>query len=182
MRDAYLCPGIGDGGKKTALKSAMVQTYKVKDDEWAASVRVRFEDASYDLHVADARYNVDCKARFMSPRSTSAEVTTSWRCLLLACRSIVATDLVAMADNKKITDQTNHTQERKARTRERKHYIHTMYLDTIKHPDDTVNIVNGRVDISSANAHNAKQHMQAFENALPADCLDTIEKKVVTIN
>ena len=68
-RPAYLCrEAISKGGKKS-FKDTILEACDVRKDEWAARVRVWVEGAVSDLHAADARYHVDCRATFMSSNS-----------------------------------------------------------------------------------------------------------------
>lgn len=92
-RDAYLCREIEEKGRKTSFKAAIIQACNVRSDNWAADVRLRVEGAISDFHAADARYHVDCKSRFMSPKSLESacntstsgtqEVDTAWQNLLI---------------------------------------------------------------------------------------------------
>ena len=50
-----------------------------RNDEHADGVRTRVQGAVSDLHAADTRYHVDCKAKFMSVRNIqySSSASTS---------------------------------------------------------------------------------------------------------
>lgn len=85
------------------------------------------------------------------------ETTKTWVFSLQTCR-IVESDLAAMADNEKITDQTTHNYERKSRlnvdAHDRESIGHRLAKctdppDPVNHTDDIVNSVNGRVGQSS---------------------------------
>ena len=68
-RPAYLCcEAISKGGKKS-FKNSILEACDLRKDEWAARVRVWVEGSVSDLHAADARYHVDCRATFMSSNS-----------------------------------------------------------------------------------------------------------------
>ena len=68
-RPAYLChEAIGKGCKKS-FKNSILEACDLRKDEWAARVRVWVEGSVSDLHAADARYHVDCRATFMSSNS-----------------------------------------------------------------------------------------------------------------
>ena len=48
-----------------------MDTCAVRNDDWGELVRIRVEGAISDLHAADARYHVDCKASFLSSRNVT---------------------------------------------------------------------------------------------------------------
>ena len=50
--------------------------YSVRNDNLADQVRLRVQDAISDLHVADARYHVNCKSSCMSPKNVNVANTS----------------------------------------------------------------------------------------------------------
>ena len=71
-RQAYLCREIEKKGDNKTLKQSILEVCDRRNDEWAASVRVCVEGTISDLHAADARYHVDCRSKFMSPKSVAS--------------------------------------------------------------------------------------------------------------
>ena len=61
-KPAYLCREVKD----KSLKQSILEMCDEREDEWATSVRIRVQGAISDLHAADARYHVQCKAKFMT--------------------------------------------------------------------------------------------------------------------
>ena len=53
-----------------------MKTCSVRNDNWADQVRLRVQDAISDLHAADARYHVNCKSSFMSPKNVNVANTS----------------------------------------------------------------------------------------------------------
>ena len=58
-------------------KSLKQHKCDVSIDKWAGEVSIRIQGAVSDLHVADARYHLNCRHRFVSESSVRAAATTS---------------------------------------------------------------------------------------------------------
>ena len=70
-RPAYMCTEYQGNDGNDTFKHSILETCDKRGDEWAEQVRVRISGAPFDLHAADARYHIDCRANFMSPRSVN---------------------------------------------------------------------------------------------------------------
>ena len=70
-RPAFICREIGTDSGKASLKQSILSTCNKRNDVWAEQVRRRVEGALSDLHAADARYHVDCKAKFLTDKHVS---------------------------------------------------------------------------------------------------------------
>ena len=66
-RKAYLCRSIGEGDVVDP-KQDILNKCKERSDKWAEEVKLRIHGTVSDLHAADARYHVDCKGKFMTPK------------------------------------------------------------------------------------------------------------------
>ena len=71
-RPAYFFRTSGDAD----LKSAILKTCSVRNENVADQVRLRVQCAISDLHVADVRYHVNCKSSFMSPKNVNVANTS----------------------------------------------------------------------------------------------------------
>ena len=54
------------------LKEIIFKACEKRKDTLSEQVRVRMGEVLTDLHAADVRYHVDCKATFVSPKSIEA--------------------------------------------------------------------------------------------------------------
>ena len=72
LRPAYVCRTAGDGD----LKPAILKTCSLRNINWADQVRLRVQGAISDLHAEDARYHVNCKSSFMSPKNVNTANTS----------------------------------------------------------------------------------------------------------
>lgn len=68
-RPAYMCKEADVSGLKKSFKDSILEVCEIRKDEWAHSVRIRVLGSLSDLHAADARYHVNCRSNFMSPKS-----------------------------------------------------------------------------------------------------------------
>jgi len=92
-RKALLCRTSTRPGKKT-FKETILDTCKIRNDEWARNVQTRVNGAVSDLHAADGRYHDDCRKHFMGPRNTiyaskddePCDIDTSFNDLLIKVR------------------------------------------------------------------------------------------------
>lgn len=71
----YQTARVGPG--KRAFKESILEACTQRNDDIANQVRVRVEGALSNLHAADARYDVNFMASFMSPKSISAAKNAS---------------------------------------------------------------------------------------------------------
>ncbi|KAJ8018705.1 hypothetical protein HOLleu_43161 [Holothuria leucospilota] len=72
-RAAFVCRQVEKRGHKS-LKEEILDKCDERKDKWASEVRVRLGGAVSDLHAADARYHVDCRAKFTSRNTTAAAI------------------------------------------------------------------------------------------------------------
>ena len=70
-RPAYVCSEGERIGSKS-LKDAIYEACEKRKDVQADQVRVRMAGVLSDLHAADVRYHIDCRASFMCSRSIQA--------------------------------------------------------------------------------------------------------------
>ena len=56
----------------SGLKEAIYEACEQRKDSQSEQVRVRMAGVLTDLHAADVRYHVDCRASFMCSRSIQA--------------------------------------------------------------------------------------------------------------
>ena len=75
-RPAYSCREGETFGNK-GLREATLEACEVRKDTQSEQIRVRMGGVLTDLHAADVRYHVDCKATFLSPKSIKAAVHRS---------------------------------------------------------------------------------------------------------
>jgi len=59
-------------GDDVDFKGAILRTCAKRNDKHAEDVRLRVEGSISDLHAAEARYHVDCRARFMTTKHVKA--------------------------------------------------------------------------------------------------------------
>ncbi len=59
------------------LREAILEACEKRKDTQSEQIRVRMGGVLTDLHAADVRYHVDCKATFLSPKSIQAAVRYS---------------------------------------------------------------------------------------------------------
>ena len=99
-RPAYVCRE-GEKFRIRSLRDAIYDTCERRSDDQSEQVRVRMAGVLSDLHAADVRYHVDCRASFMSPRSIKAAARQSYTDQLVdtALNSVS----MYMASNKTIT-------------------------------------------------------------------------------
>lgn len=71
-------------GKKN-LKDEILKTCDKRNDLQSEEIRVRLSGAVADLHAADARYHVDCKAKFMSPLHVKNSISNHIRVIKRIC-------------------------------------------------------------------------------------------------
>ena len=62
---------------KFDMKQEILRTCQTHDDKWSAKVRILVLGAVNDLHAADARYHVESKLNFMSPRHVRVSVAST---------------------------------------------------------------------------------------------------------
>ena len=67
-RPAYVCRE-GESFGNRGLREAIFEVCEKMNDTQSEQVRVRMGGVLTDLHAADVRHHVDCKATFMSPKS-----------------------------------------------------------------------------------------------------------------
>ena len=72
-RPAYVCREGERFGNK-GLKEAILETCDKRKDIQSEQIRVRMAGVLTDLHAADVRYHVDCKATFLSSKSIQAAI------------------------------------------------------------------------------------------------------------
>lgn len=87
-RPAYVCRE----GESRGLKEAIYEACGKRTDMQSDQIRVRMAGVLTDLHAADVRYHVDCKATFLSPKSIQAAIrqgTTSTEFKEVAFDSVV---------------------------------------------------------------------------------------------
>ncbi len=75
-REAYICRQ-GEVEGRTNLKEEVIKTCDRRNDVESEKVRVRIAGIPSDLHAADIRYQVDCKARFMTEKPIQAAARQS---------------------------------------------------------------------------------------------------------
>lgn len=68
---AYVCRE-GETFGNRGFKEAIYEACEKRKDAQSEQVRVRMAGVFTDLHAADVRYHVDCRASFMCPRSIQA--------------------------------------------------------------------------------------------------------------
>lgn len=56
------------------MKEEILDKCDERNEIWASEVRARISGAVSDLHAADTRYHVDCRTKFMSPKSKTAAI------------------------------------------------------------------------------------------------------------
>jgi hypothetical protein len=56
---------------KKPFREVPLEICRERGNQWANDVQVRLEGALSDLHAADARYHMDCKAKLTSPKSVT---------------------------------------------------------------------------------------------------------------
>ena len=99
-RKAYLCRSIGEG-KAVDPKVDILEKCNERGDKWSEEVKLRIHGSVSDLHAADARYHVDCKGKFMSPRNVRlASASTS-----TASESTDSDDVFEVLVNEMLKDQ-----------------------------------------------------------------------------
>ena len=59
---------------ETGFKEEILEACEKRKDTQSEQIRMRMGGILTDLHAADVRYHVDCKATFLSPRSVEAAV------------------------------------------------------------------------------------------------------------
>ena len=67
-RKAYLCRSVGEGDI-AAPKQVILNKCQESGDKWSEEIKLRIHGIVSDLRAADARYHVDCKGKFMSPKN-----------------------------------------------------------------------------------------------------------------
>ena len=71
-------------GGDIGFKGSILRVCAQRNDRTADVVRTRVQGAVSDLHAADARYHIDCRAMFMTPLpdqiSSSTASNTSEDC------------------------------------------------------------------------------------------------------
>ena len=75
-RPAYSCRE-GETFGKRGLREAILEACETRKDTQSEQIRVRLGGVLTNLHAADVRYRVDCKATFLSPKSIKAVVCQS---------------------------------------------------------------------------------------------------------
>ena len=75
-RSAYSCRE-GETFGSRGLKEEILQACETRKDTQSEQIRVRMGGVLTDLHAADVRYHVDCKATFFSPKSIKVAVRQS---------------------------------------------------------------------------------------------------------
>ena len=70
---AYVCRE-GETFGNRGLKQAILEACEKRKDTQSEQIRVRMAGIFADLHAADVRYHVDCKATFLSPNSIQAAI------------------------------------------------------------------------------------------------------------
>ncbi len=66
--------GVLPKGESRGLKEAIYETCGKRTDIQSDQILVRMAGVLTDLHAADVRYHVDCKATFLSPKSIQASI------------------------------------------------------------------------------------------------------------
>ena len=66
----------GEAFGKGRLKEAIYEACEKRSDPQSEQVRLRMAGVLTDLHAADVRYHVDCKASFMCLRQSSINTST----------------------------------------------------------------------------------------------------------
>jgi len=69
-RKAYVCRT----GDDVDFKDAILRTCAKRNDKHAEDVRLRVEGSIIDLHAAEARYHVDCRASCSKSHQTSQHI------------------------------------------------------------------------------------------------------------
>ena len=75
-RPVYVCRE-GETFGNRGLKEAIFESCEKKENAQSEQIRVRMAGVFTDLHAADVRYHVDCKATFLSPKSIQAAILQS---------------------------------------------------------------------------------------------------------
>ena len=73
---AYVCRE-GETFGNRGLKEAIFEACEKRKNAQSEQIRVRMAGVYTDLHAADVRYHVDCKATFLSPKSIQAVIRQS---------------------------------------------------------------------------------------------------------
>ena len=95
-----MCRSIGEG-KAVDPKVDILEKCNERGDKWSEEVKLRIHGSVSDLHAADARYHVDCKGKFMSPRNVRlASASTS-----TASESTDSDDVFEVLVNEMLKDQ-----------------------------------------------------------------------------
>ena len=76
-RPAYVCRQ-GETFKKKGLKDAIAESCEKRGDRQSDEIMIWLGGVMADLHAADARYHVECKARFICSRSIHAATNKTW--------------------------------------------------------------------------------------------------------
>lgn len=76
-RKAYIFRQVECAQVGKSLKEHLLEKCDERKDKWAGEVRIRIQGAVSDLHAADARYHLDCRARFVTERAVKDAASTS---------------------------------------------------------------------------------------------------------
>ena len=69
--------GKGKTFRNRGLKEAIFEACEKRKNAQSEQITVRMAGVYTDLHAADVRYHVDCKATFLSPKSIQAVIHMS---------------------------------------------------------------------------------------------------------
>ena len=70
-RAAYLTKLCDKNENNNSLKNTITKACDIREDSWAAKVKLNIAGAASDLHAVGGRYHNDCRTKFMSPLSLS---------------------------------------------------------------------------------------------------------------